>query len=137
MEITQIPFAKLIGIQENNAGQLQLAFTPQTHNHLQTMHASAQFTLAETASGALLQSLFPELVDKVIPVLRKASASFKKPAIKDIVAFPSVDETDIKKFRQQLDAKQRASISVHVDIKDSDGTLTSSADYQWFVQKIN
>lgn len=137
MEITQIPFARLIGIQEDDTGRLQLAFTPQTHNHLQTMHASAQFTLAETASGALLQSLFPELVDKVIPVLRKASAVFKKPAIKDITAFPSIDKGDIEKFRQQLDAKQRAAITVHVDIKDTDGTLTSSADYQWFVQKIN
>ncbi|MCK4671138.1 MAG: DUF4442 domain-containing protein [Candidatus Aegiribacteria sp.] len=39
-------------------------------NHLQTIHASAQFTLAETASGEMLRIELPELVGKVVPIFR-------------------------------------------------------------------
>ena len=78
MDVVQIPFVKKVGITQAVNGKLELAFSDDTHNHLATMHASAQFTLAETASGEFLQTLFPELVGKVIPVLRDATVKFKK-----------------------------------------------------------
>lgn len=99
------------------------------------MHASAQFTLAETASGELLQTAFPELVDKVIPVLRDANVKFKKPAVKTIIAYPAISEESRDKFNTQFSKKGRATISVDVDIKDIDNTLTCTVTYNWFVQK--
>lgn len=136
MDVTEIPFVKKTGITQSSTGELELSFNESTHNHLQTMHASAQFTLAETASGEILQTLFPELVGKVIPVLRHAKVKFKKPAVKNIIAFPSIDDESQNKFKQQLAKKNRASISVNVVIKDIDGTVTCIATYDWFVQKI-
>ena len=91
MNVLEIPFVKKVGISRNN-NNLELAFTIDTHNHLETIHASAQFTLAETASGEYLQSLFPELAGKVIPILRDASVKFKKPAVKNIIAYPSITD---------------------------------------------
>jgi len=82
MNVIEIPFVKKTGITKNEKGELELPFTTDTHNHLETMHASAQFTLAETASGEFLQTLLPDLVGKVIPVLREAKVKFKKPAVK-------------------------------------------------------
>ncbi len=136
MNVTEIPFVKKVGIARSKKGELELPFNVDTHNHLQTMHASAQFTLAETASGELLQTLFPELVDKVIPVLRDAKVKFKKPAVKNILAYPSISDESQIKFNEQIDKKGRASISVNVDIKDIEGTVTCVATYNWFVQKI-
>ena len=92
MNVTEIPFVKKVGITQSLNGELELPFTDETHNHLETMHASAQFTLAETASGEYLQTLFPDLVGKVIPVLRDASIKFKKPAVKTIIAYPSISD---------------------------------------------
>ena len=83
-----------------------------------------------------LQILFPQLVGKVIPVLRDATVKFKKPAVKTIMAYPSIAEEDIAKFSSQLDKKGRASISVEVEIKDIENTVTCVASYNWFVQKI-
>ena len=136
MDVLEIPFVKKVGITKNKNNDLELPFTTDTHNHLQTMHASAQFTLAETASGELLQNLFPELVGKVIPVLRDAKVKFKKPAVKNIVAHPSITEEEIEKFNIRFAKKGRASISVNVEIKDSDNTVTCIANYNWFVQRI-
>lgn len=136
MDVIEIPFVKKVGITKNKNNELELPFTKETHNHLQTVHASAQFTLAETASGEFLQTLFPELAGKVIPVLRDASIKYKKPAIKNITAHPSVSDESRNKFNAQFEKKGRASISVDVEIKDSEGTVTCVAAYNWFVQKL-
>jgi len=136
MNVVEIPFVKKTGIIKTENNELILPFTTDTHNHLKTMHASAQFTLAETASGDFLQTSFPELVGKVIPVLREANVKFKKPAIKNIMAYPSISNEAIEKFNIQFTKKGRASITVNVDIKDTEGTLTCITSYNWFVQKI-
>jgi acyl-coenzyme A thioesterase PaaI-like protein len=62
MDVTKIPFVEKVGIVRQPDGGLGLPFNESVHNHLQTIHASAQFTLAETASGEVLQVLFPEIV---------------------------------------------------------------------------
>lgn len=136
MDVIEIPFVKKVGITKSANGELELPFTKETHNHLETMHASAQFTLAETASGEFLQTLFPELVGKVIPVLREATVKFKKPAVKNIIAYPSMSDETREKFNTQFSKKGRASICVDVEVKDIEGTVTSVASYNWFVQKI-
>ena len=136
MDVVEIPFVKKVGITQAKDGNLKLAFNDDTHNHLATMHASAQFTLAETASGEYLQTVFPELVGNVIPVLRDASVKFKKPAVKTIVAYPTITDETKEKFNNQLSKKGRASISVNVEIKDIENTVTCVATYNWFVQKI-
>lgn len=136
MDVTKIPFVKKVGITHSSEGELELPFTDDTHNHLETMHASAQFTLAETASGEYLQTLFPDLVGKVVPVLRDASVKFKKPAIKSILAYPSVSDEEQDKFKAQFNKKGRATICVNVEIKDIENTVTCVASYNWFVQKI-
>ena len=136
MNVIEIPFVKKVGITKTKNNELELAFREDTHNHLETMHASAQFTLAETASGEFLQSLFPELVGKVIPVLRDATVKFKKPAVRNIIAYPSISDESREKFDTQFAKKGRASMSVQVDIKDSENTVTCITTCNWFVQKI-
>jgi len=136
MEILNIPFVNKTGIRRTDNGRLQLPYSEDVYNHLQTIHASAQFCLAETASGDYLQLAFPDLADSVVPVLRDAQVKFKKPAVKTIEAFPSVEQAAVLKFREQFENKGRASICVHVQIKDMDGTLTLNGEYNWFVQSL-
>ncbi len=137
MNVVEIPFVKKVGIEKRSDGCLHLQFNKSVHNHLQSIHASAQFTLAETASGELLQTEFPDLTGKVIPVLRDSQIKFRKPALKSILAFPSISNDSIQKFKEQLLKKGRASISVSVEIKDSEGTVTSTGVFNWFVQQID
>jgi len=136
MNILEIPFAKTLGMELNSNGVLELPFSERIHNHLQTIHASAQFALAETASGAALLQRFPELEGKLIPVLRDAQVKFRKPAQQNIMAYPSLNEEAVEKFQQQFSAKGRALIPVDVEVKDSAGTVTCTATYTWFMQGI-
>lgn len=136
MDIIEIPFVEKVGITKSGDGKLELPFNKSIQNHLQTIHASAQFSLAETSTGELLQTLFPELVEKVIPVLRDSQIKFKKPATKDILAYPAVADEEILKFNEQFAKKGRSSILVNVEIKDSDDVITCSGVFNWFIQRI-
>lgn len=137
MDVTEIPFVKKIGIAKKDDGGLELSFDDSVYNHLQTIAASAQFALAETASGEELQLLFPELVGKVVPVLRDSQIKFKKPASKTVAAYPSVADEAIVKFREQFEKKGRSSIYVNVEVRDVDNVVTCTGAFNWFVQSID
>ncbi len=136
MEIINIPFVKKIGIQKNQKGELGLPFNDSVQNHLQTIHASALFSLAEAASGEILQTKFSELVGRVVPVVRDSKMKFRKPATKSVIARPSIREEVAIRFREQFEKKNRASIEVDVEVKDSDGSLVCAGTFNWFVQGV-
>lgn len=135
MNVTEIPFMKHVGVQSEN-GVLVLNMAPHLENHLSTLHASAQFALAETSSGALLQELFPELAGHVIPVLRDSQMKFRKPATTKITAYPVVELSAREKFLARFIRKGRATIPVNVDVKDDNGNVTATSTFVWFIQRI-
>jgi acyl-coenzyme A thioesterase PaaI-like protein len=135
MKTTDIEFVKLVGIKQSEDG-VSLAFKKDVQNHINTIHASAQFTLAETQSGLHLQELFPELVGEVIPLLRESTIKYKKPAMKDIVAIASVKEEESIRFQEQFAKKGRGTIEVSVDVVDRDGICTAQGTFGWFISKI-
>ncbi len=138
MDVTQIPFSKLIEISRSNTDDhtLELRLRDNMKNHLGTFHASAQFALAEAGSGLSLQRYFPQLEGSVLPVLRKAEIKFKKPAQSDIQAKATLTVEKKEKFEHQFKEKGRAFISVPVEVIDQNGTVTMTGTYEWFVQKL-
>lgn len=76
MKATDIEFAKLVGIKQSG-GSVSLEYKKDVQNHINTIHASAQFT-----------------------------------------------------------KKGRASLSVAVEIKDSEGVCTAQGTFGWFISKI-
>ena len=135
MKATEIPFVKHIGIEEEKS-ELSLDFKEDVLNHIKTIHASAQFTLAETQSGVHLQGLFPELEGTVVPLLREAQIKYKKPAQEKIIAYASCDEDAVEKFKTQFDKKGRGLLQVEVEVKDINDVLTCQATFTWFVQAL-
>ena len=105
-------------------------------NHLETIHAGAQFALAETQSGLYLQVLFPELEGKAVPLLRDAQIRYRNPARQKITAIAFSDNDAVEKFRGQLAKKGRGSLHVAVDVRDIDDVLVSQATFTWFVQML-
>jgi len=136
VKITDIPFIKKVGVEKSQEGKLGLSFDKSVQNHLQTIHASALFTLAEAASGEALQIAFPELVGKVAPMVRDSQIKFRKPALKAVSATSSIEDESVQKFNLQFEKKGRALITVSVEVKDSDGVLVCSGVFNWFVQSV-
>lgn len=136
MDSLAVPFSRLLGLRRTAEGRLMLPFSDATLNHLGTVHASAQFALAETAAGDDLGAIFPELVGKVVPVVRDARAKFRTPATGDLIAFPEISADMRATFAERLAARGRAAITVRVELRMPDGTLTCQAEYDWFIQRI-
>ena len=132
MKATDIEFVKLVGI-EQSEGNVSLAYKKDVQNHIESIHASAQFTLAETQSGLHLQKLFPSLEGLVVPLLRESTMKYKKPALKEISATAHVNEEDIEKFEIQFAKKGRGSLRVAVVVEDSDGVCTAEGTFGWFI----
>jgi len=136
MDVTQIPFARHVGIEKKEEGTLKLEATQVVKNHIQTIHASAQFALAETQSGLFLQLEFPELVGKVAGLLRSSSVKYKNPASTSIYAIASIEEDAKEKFLRQLEKKGRALISINILLKDENDIIVMSGTFDWYIHKI-
>ena len=136
MNITEIPFVKKVGVKQSATGDLALPMEPSVSNHLNTIHAGAQFTLAEAASGKLLLESFPELEGKVVPVLRDSQIKFKRPAESSITAYPTMSAESASALRDQLGRKGRGSIEINVEIRDANDRVTCVGMFKWFIQSI-
>ena len=130
-----LPFANYIGVKAKNKRELQLLPHKDVENHIGTVHAAAQFTLAETQSGLYMLSLFPEYADDIVPLLRSSNIKYKFPATTELVALASVTKEDKEKFERQFMKRDRAMLVVHVEVKDTNGIVTMLGDFGWFIQK--
>lgn len=132
----KIPFVTHIGIKEKDEKTLKLSFNESVKNHVGTMHGAAQFALAETQSGFYLESIFPQYKGKFIPLLRSSSVKYKNPATTELYGTATASKESLEKFEAQFLKKGRASISVSVELRDSNDVLTMTGEFAWFIQKI-
>ena len=133
MDILNIPFNRLIGLEISDAPEylMVLPAKGEYENHLQTVHASALFALAEASSGLCLLQEFSDLAN-VVPVVRNVEVKFRKPGRGTICskAFLNVDKAAVL---ETLDTKHRALIPVQVTLHDANGVFIMQATFEWFV----
>jgi len=140
VDVTQIPFNRLLGILKcelPDEGLLMLRDSECYTNHLNTVHASAQFALGEAASGEYLLERFKNISEKeiIIPVVRNVEVKFKKPGKGAVRASANISDDVVSQTITSIEKKGRALIPVSVTISDSSGNITMTATYEWYVQK--
>ena len=135
MEVSNMSFVKHLGIKEEKK-ELFLAPALELENHIGTIHASAQFTLAETASGLFLQEEFSDIKREVLPLLRSSAVKYKSPATSRLKAVATVSDEIKEKFKEQFFKRGRAIIVVEVKLLDSDEVVTMVGEFVWFVQRL-
>ena len=133
MNILSIPFNKFIGLELSSdpAYLLTLPAKMEYENHIQTVHASALFALAEASSGLFLLNEFAGLED-VVPVVRNVDVKYKKPAQGSIFSTASL-ATDKTEVLESLQRKRRVLVPVQVSLYDSNTLLVMHATFEWFV----
>ena len=138
MNLIEIPFNHLVGVTLPDEGVnaiLILNATGKHLNHLGTVHASAQLTLAEAASGQLLWLAFPDLIDTVVPVVRRVEATFRRPAGPGrLWAKGAIPLDQQAKFLSDLTRKGRALLAVSITVVDASGTVTLQSKVVWYIQ---
>jgi acyl-coenzyme A thioesterase PaaI-like protein len=135
MNLKDIPFARLIGLTEGQEEFLfELTDDITYTNHLGTVAAAAQFSLAEFASGQWLINTFPDIAPNVIPMLRKSEVKFKKPAYGRIRAKANVNRETQEEFLHVFNQNKRALIKIEIDIVNDTSEKVMTGIYEWFIQ---
>jgi len=137
IDVTKLPFNHFIGLKiSNKSGYLlMLDNRAEYRNHLDTVHASAMFALAEATSGHFLLNEFSELTD-IVPVVRKVETKYKKPAISGVFSTARFLETEKNEVFEALTQRGRAILKVEVSLFDETEVLIMQSVFEWFVTKL-
>jgi acyl-coenzyme A thioesterase PaaI-like protein len=138
MNVFELPFNKYIGLEKSSNPDYLLMLNDKKEylNHLETVHASALFALAEATSGYFLLNEFQSL-DNILPVVRTVETKYKKPAQGVVFSKATFVEVDKEKVLEELNTRQRMLIMVRVQLYDSLGNNVMQSDFQWFIAKNN
>jgi acyl-coenzyme A thioesterase PaaI-like protein len=139
MDVTDIPFNQFMGLRKVAAvppGALALDAAPKYLNHIGTVHAAAQFALAEACCGEYLLSRFADLAEGHLAVVRKAEIKYRTPAYGALQARASLSDREADKLQAEVAARGRGFVPVRVEILDGKGDVTMQAAFTWYVQKI-
>lgn len=138
MRPTDLAFNRTLGIKDAPVGAehvLELPLTPLVQNHLGTMHAAAQFALAEAASAERLQRDYAAQIGAVLAVVRGVTVKYRKPATGELLAYAQPDAATREHFIQDLTTRSRTTATIVVELKDRAGNLTFAGNFDWFIGK--
>lgn len=134
MDITAIPFNQLVGLQrepEGSAFAVSLPASSVYHNHLGIVHAAAQLTLAEAASGEWMIRNYSGLADRFVPVVRRIEAKFRRPAHGRVRGVATLGDEARRQFDRDLGAKRLVSVELAVKVCDESGAEILTATVEW------
>jgi acyl-coenzyme A thioesterase PaaI-like protein len=137
MDVTQLPFNNFIGLKiaDKSGYLLMLDNRTEYRNHLDTVHASAQFSLAEATSGHFLLNEFSELTD-IVPVVRKVEIKYKKPTAGVVFSKAKFLETGRSEVLEALNQRGKALLKVEVSLFDENEMSIMQSVFEWFVAKL-
>lgn len=139
MLFPELVLNRFIGIRGAPAGAehvLEMPLASAVLNHLGTVHAAAQFALAEAASAELLLRLFAGMRGEVVAVVRSASVKYRKPAQSLLKAFARlVDQDSIESLREQVARRGHGTVNVRVELMSEDGRNSFIGEFGWHMAK--
>jgi acyl-coenzyme A thioesterase PaaI-like protein len=137
VNVLNLPFNKILLIKESDVPGtvLMLDEGVRYQNHLGTVHASAQYALAEASSGEILERNFGDWNGAYFPVVRRVEVKYKHPAKGRLFSTGFIDADGAMKAKKELSEKGRALVDVIVKIVDDGKNVTFESTFTWFITK--
>lgn len=132
--LAAVPFARHLGIGfvevEHGRVVMRLPDDANHHNHIGGPHTGAMFTLAESASGAIIIGDFGDQLNRAVPFPSRVEIDFLQIALGEVIA-----EATLTHPREQvvaeLDAGGRPEFPIEVELRTEDGTVTGRMTVTW------
>lgn len=129
-----VPFARTLGVVFDAVSEgravCRVPDREDLHNHVNGPHAGVLFTLAETASGAAVLSVFGDQLAHAVPLPTTATIDFRKLATGEIRAEARL-LADREEVLGRLAAGERPVFDVAVDMTDAQGAPVSALTITW------
>lgn len=125
---------EFVSLDEQSATMLlpdQSAF----HNHVGGPHAGAMFSLAESASGAIVLANFGDRLDVVTPLAVEATIKYLKLAMGPVTATAQMSRTSADVLAE-LERGERPEFTVDIKIATEDGTVTGEMSIVWTLRPV-
>ena len=138
MDILAIPFHKFLNIQKHSGEEyiFEAKERPEHLNHLQTIHACVQLSLAEASSGEFLLQQFSEQKNEVIPVIRKTEVKYHRPANGTLYSRASFHSANKTEVLDELLKRNRIIVQIKVEIFDLSKNKVLTAVFDWFLKIV-
>lgn len=136
MRPTDLILNRTLGIIDAPVGAehlLELPLSPLVQNHLGTIHAAAQFALAEAAAAERLRRDYSNHAKEGLVVVRGVSVKYRGPATGQLLAYAHVDAGTAQHLLKDLATRSRTIATVLVELKDRSGALTFAGSFAWFI----
>ncbi|MEL5953875.1 DUF4442 domain-containing protein [Streptomyces sp. NPDC047917] len=134
MLVATVPMARTLNLQflETTAERAVVRLPDQAdyHNHIGGPHAGAMFTLAESASGAIVIAAFGDQMSRAVPLAVKAEIGYKKLAKGDVTATATLGRP-VAEVVAELDEGKRPEFPVAIEIRRADGAVTGEMTVVW------
>jgi uncharacterized protein (TIGR00369 family) len=132
--LASVPFARTLGVTFTDLGHgravMRLPDDADHHNHVGGPHAGAMFTLAESASGAIVMGAFGDQLDRAVPLAVSAEIQYLKLAMGDVTA-EAVLGRPREEVVVELDTGTRPEFPVRIELRTDDGTVTGRMTVLW------
>ena len=132
-----VPMVATLGIEfvdlAHDRAVLRLPDAPAYHNHIGGPHAGAMFTLAESASGALVMANFGDVMADVTPLAVEATIRYAKVAMGPVTATATTDAIPAEVLAV-LAGGQRPEFTVDVELSTGEGDerlVTGAMTVRW------
>lgn len=129
-----VPMVRTLNLEfaESSAERVVVSLPDQSafHNHLGGPHAGAMFTLAESASGAIVVAAFGDQLSRAVPLAVRAEIGYRKLA-KGAVTATAVLGRPADEVVTELDAGGRPEFPVWVSLTRGDGSVTGEMTIDW------
>ncbi len=109
---------------------LRLPDQPEYRNHIGGPHAGAMFTLAETATGAIVLGNFGMHLDRATPLAVDATIRYKRIAMGPLYAEALMHDTP-ESIMARLEAGGRPEFRIEVTLATEDWNVTGEASFLW------
>lgn len=135
----QVPMVGTLNIEylelDGDHALLRMPDQPEYHNHIGGIHAGAMFTLAETASGAIVLAEFGDKFDTVVPLAVSATIRYLKVAMGPLTA-EAVMDTTVEDVLAEMESGKRPEFNIDVAIRDESGTMTGAMTILWTLKLL-
>lgn len=135
-----VPFNRVLGIRVEAVApervEVLLPEAPERLNHVGTVHAATQFGLGEAASGSMMLAAFGDLqADGAVPLAAEATIRYRKPSRGDLRGVATLAQDEQARVRGEIEASGKGRCTVHVQLIDAGGTVTTEMSVEWVLLK--
>ena len=110
---------------------LRLRDEPTFHNHVGGLHAGAMFTLAESASGAVVIASFEDLLTTVTPLAASATISYVRLAKGPVTAEAVLGRSAAEVRAELAETGETVQFPVQVTLTTEDGRTNAEMTISW------